>query len=164
MKAFVTRAPVGIALILIVSACGAPPLDVTSRPVDVSFSSKSATTGIEGYSAVGVRSYVKSDGKSVETSGVECSVKGSGFSTKVTTPGLVNLPDYGQKSRPVMFTCSYADSIKTVQSVPFNATSNANVQAGANGGILGALIMAGVNTARDKSDDDWAYPQVRVDF
>lgn len=139
-------------------------MEVKSRPVDVEFNSKSATTGIEGYTAVLVRSYGKSEGKSVETSGVECSVKGSGFGAMLTTPAIVNVPNYAQKSRAVMFTCSDGVSTKNVQSLPFNATSAANVQAGANGGLLGALIMAGVNTARDKSDDEWAYPPVRVDF
>jgi len=134
-------------------------------PVDVTWTSTQNQTALRGYDATFVRSYIEKENQSkTETTGVACDFQGSGFNGAVQTPGIVNLPAFGAGSRPVTFTCTNGDETVVKQAIPYNVTSEERISAGASGGLLGVIVMAGVDAARDKSADTWGYRDVAVSF
>lgn len=153
---------VGLCAVL-VAGCNST-TEITNKPVDVAFKSNAAAQGIVGYEPTPVRAYLKSDGKKAELTGVPCQIEGSGYSAKLLTPSLVNLPDYRDKSRPVSVSCTYDGKQATAQSLPYNATSENMMNNSSGGGLLGAIIVAGIDAARNKSNDDWSYHSASVEF
>lgn len=148
---------------LILGAACTPLIDVTSQPVDVNFTPAANQPALRGYDTTYVRSYIAGpDNSKTETAGVACTFSGSGFNGSVTTPGIVNLPAFGTGTRPVAFTCSDGNTTIVSQAVPYNVTSNERMAAGASGGLIGVLIMAGVDAARDSTADTWGYRDVVV--
>lgn len=158
------RQSVVLSALLLGAAC-TPAVEVTSRPVDVTWTSTQNQTALRGYDATFVRSYNEREGQSkTETTGVACDFQGSGFNGAVQTPGIVNLPSFGAGSRPVTFTCTNGEETVVKQALAYNVTSEERIAAGASGGLLGVIVMAGVDAARDKSADTWGYRDVAVSF
>lgn len=151
--------------LLVLGAACTPAIEVTTQPVDVTFTSNASQPALTGYDATFVRSYVAEGNQSkTETTGASCTFQGSGFNGLVQTPSIVNLPVFGAGSRPVTFSCTDGKATVVRQAIPYNVTSDEKIAAGANGGLLGVIVMAGVDAARDKSDDAWGYRDVEVTF
>lgn len=61
-----------------------------------------------------------------ELAGVTCDIAGVGYTAKVVTPGLVNLPDQAAQSQPVTATCRKDDAVRTVVVQAFSRTASQN--------------------------------------
>ncbi|RNF33147.1 hypothetical protein A7A09_018430 [Paracoccus methylarcula] len=116
--------------------------------------------GVIGFEPTPVRSY--KDRK--EIAGAACDVQGVGYTAELTTPGLVNLPDQRSNSQPVTVTCIADGVTRTEVASAYSKTSQKNSNNAAGSGLLGAAIVGVYNGVRDKSNDDWGYPEIRVRF
>lgn len=151
------------ASLALTAACASAPIE--TAPVDVSYTSSSATKGLAGYHPLTVRSYARQEGQQrVETSGASCKVAGSGFNATVVTPGIVNVPVYGPATRSISVTCNDGEQSKTVVAAPYNVTSAKRIESGAAGGLIGIMVMAGADAVSDKSNDAWGYREARIEF
>lgn len=150
--------------IFALSAC-ATPAPVSTEPVNVTVTDKSKNFSTEGIESVYVRTFIDSKGEpKKEVTNVTCVVKGDGYKASVVTPGLLNMPDRGRRSKPASITCTKGDEIRSAAIQPYNKTSRRMMNAGEAGGLLGVIIMAGYDTARNKTNDDWGYQSVDVIF
>lgn len=149
----------GLAL-LTLAACDGP-APISSAPVSVTPTGNPVLRGVIGFEPTPVRAY---QGRN-ELAGVTCDIAGVGYTAKVVTPGLVNLPDQAAQSQPVTATCRKDDAVRTVVVQAFSRTASQNrASAQANGGILGVVFSGVVEGVRDKTNDDWAYPTIRTEF
>lgn len=150
----------------LVSAC--TDTEITQAPVDVTFASKSASQGLAGYHSTKMRAFLKEDTakkrKKAELTGVPCIVKGSGYSAKFVTPAIVNLPTYGGSTRAVNIVCDYNGQKVSGNVIPKNLTSEQMMASSGQGGLLGVLLVASIDAARDKSADKWGYIDYSVGF
>ena len=153
-----------LGLFLFCAAC-ATNEPVTSVPVDVITVDKSAHSGLVGYEPIYVRTYLKPAGKSrTEIKNVTCEIKGPGYTAKVVTPGIVNLPDKRDRSSSVNIICKKDGEIRNAIVTPYNKTSANLVNSGGSGGLLGVLLVSGIDSIRNKTDDDWGYPNAEIIF
>lgn len=149
----------GVALLTLAACEGSAP--ITSAPVSVTPTGNPVLQGVIGFEPTPVRAY---QGRN-ELSGVTCDIVGVGYTARVVTPGLVNLPDQRAQSQPVTATCRKDEAIRSVVVHAYSRTaSNNRESAQANGGILGVVFSGVVEGVRDKSNDDWAYPTIRTEF
>lgn len=143
------------------SACGSS-APIASAPVSVTPTGNPPLKGVIGFEPTEVRAFNK-DKK--EISGVTCDIQGVGYTAKVVTPGLVNLPDQRANSQPVTTVCRLDDEIRSVVVKAYSKTSESNQNsASVNGGLIGAAVSGIVEGVRDKSRDDWGYPKIIARF
>ncbi|MGJ4889880.1 hypothetical protein ACQR1Y_16900 [Bradyrhizobium sp. HKCCYLRH3099] len=99
----------------------------------------------------------------VEMAGASCSLEASGFTATMTSPAKVRVPLYRGQSSTLAVTCQKPGYQKRMITVaPYDATRQARLASGANGGILGAVIVAGIDAAADNTKNDWRYPVAKV--
>ena len=102
-------------------------------------------------------------GGEVEMAGAACSLEASGFTATMTSPAKVRVPLYRGQSSTLAVTCQKPGYQKRMITVaPFDATRQARLASGVNGGILGAVIVAGIDAAADNTKNDWRYPVAKV--
>ncbi|WP_246739025.1 hypothetical protein [Bradyrhizobium aeschynomenes] len=102
-------------------------------------------------------------GGEVEMAGASCSLEASGFTATMTSPAKVRVPLYRGQSSTLAVTCQKPGYQKRMITVaPIDATRQARLASGMNGGILGAVIVAGIDAAADNSKNDWRYPVAKV--
>ncbi|UWQ48409.1 hypothetical protein K3722_10875 [Leisingera caerulea] len=150
-----------IAFALTVSGCMtyAP---IETPPQKVAFSSQTARTNVDSFSTSAVRTIREEGKKKVEVKGAACKIRGTGYSARVVTPALVELPTYRGKTNPVNISCAAGGMSATETVEPYNATL-ARIQSTqtSGGGLVGALAVAvakGIaKSTRDPSKDEFAY-------
>lgn len=150
-----------IAFALTVSGCMsyAP---IETPPQKVAFSSQTAQTNVDSFSTSAIRTIREEGKKKVEVKGAACKIRGTGYSARVITPALVELPTYRGKTDPVQISCNAAGMSVAETVEPRNETL-ARLQAtqSSGGGLVGALAVAiakGVaKSTRDPSKDEFAY-------
>lgn len=159
---FARKMIVGLIILAGVSGCSLP-LDITSNPVDVTFASPAYTRGIVAYDPVEIRAHGTINGERAELSNVVCHLHGSGFSAEIFTPALVNMPDYGARSRPVAVRCRHNGVQKTVHAMPYNVTTeretgNELIWSNKDG------LSAAIHIDLSNKPDDWSYRSIYVWF
>jgi hypothetical protein len=149
---------------LVLSAC-ATPAPVTTEPVNVTVTDNSKNYGTQGIEPIYVRTFIDLEGEpKKEVTNVACVVTGDGFKASVVTPGLLNMPDRGNGSKAANITCTKGDETRSAAIQPYNKTSKRMMNAGEQGGLIGVIVMAGYDAARNKTNDDWGYQSVDVIF
>ncbi|WP_458876620.1 hypothetical protein [Arenibacterium sp. CAU 1754] len=135
---------------------------IETPPQRVAFSSKTAQSNVDKFSTSAFRVTRKEGSKDVEIKGVACSIRGTGYSARVITPALVELPTYRGKTDPIQVSCS-ASGISVAETVqPYNETlARIRSSQSTSGGLIGVLAVAAVQgvmqAARDPSKDQFAY-------
>lgn len=153
-----------IAIALTLTACETAE-QITTPPVNVTFTGNPRITQIAGYSTVTVRSQeTNADGRMVEFRGAECEMQGSGFRASFTTPAVVNMPDAQSQTRPVTVTCRSGNRSVSTVAHPYNFDSERNLAAGEGAGLLGILVISVVDGMRDQTHDSFAYEDIIVGF
>lgn len=101
--------------------------------------------------------------KKVEFAGANCALESDGFTSTVTTPGQVRIPDYGYASRLVSMRCD-ADGYKTGFNnvAAYDATKSARTSSGAGGGLIGVVAMGLINVADNEKNNKFEYPVASV--
>ncbi len=136
----------------------------TAKPVDVTFSYKQQS-GLKGYHPMPVRAFKARMSQKTEITGVPCDVIGSGFKARIRTPAAVNVPVYGLRSKAIYVKCSYDGEELDKSYAAKNITENKAMANGANGGILGAIIVSAVVAARkNKEADEYGYSNIDMIF
>lgn len=116
-----------------------------------------------GDQLVEVRTFQNPGQGEVEMAGASCSLEASGFTATMTSPAKVRVPLYRGQSSTLAVTCQKPGYQKRMITVaPIDATRQARLASGANGGILGAVIVAGIDAASDNTKNDWRYPVAKV--
>lgn len=118
-----------------------------------------------GDQIVDVRTYrANSNGsKGKEFAGASCSLEARDFTAKAVSPAKIRVPVYRGQSSPLAVSCTHADfKPKLVQQAVYNHTKAQRLEAGANGGLAGVLIMAVVNEASDDRNDNYYYRNIDV--
>lgn len=116
---------------------------------------------MKGFAVTEVRTYVAKDGSRDEIAGVPCTLSGSGFSGAFQSPAAVNVPVYGPRSRAIQTSCTHKGDTKTQTLAPLNMTEQRAIASGANGGLIGALVVAAAVSGReDRESDEYGYPAV----
>lgn len=155
------RKTLPIAFALTVSGCMsyAP---IETPPQKVAFSSQTARTNVDSFSTSAIRTIREEGKKKVEVKGAACKIRGTGYSARVITPALVELPTYRGKTDPVHISCD-AGGMSVAETVEPRNETLARLQAtqSSGGGLVGALAVAiakGVaKSTRDPSKDEFAY-------
>lgn len=150
---------------LLLSACGTEQVPITQAPKDVIRTSGFVTKGLAGPQDIAIRAYQKTGEKNkiAEVKGAKCKIKGRGYYATVTTPSVVRIPLYGKASPSFSVYCQTTTSGGVASGSVFNVTL-ANRQhsvsnAGANGGLIGALLLGAIASGmKEKEGDVWAYP------
>jgi len=116
-----------------------------------------------GDQLVEVRTFHNPGQGEVEMAGAACSLEATGFSATMTSPAKVRVPLYRGQSSTLAVTCQKPGYQKRMITVaPIDATRQARLASGVNGGILGAVIVAGIDAAADNTKNDWRYPVAKV--
>lgn len=116
-----------------------------------------------GDQLVEVRTYGNAGQGEVEMTGAACSLEATGFTASMTSPAQVRVPLYRGQSSTLAVTCQKPGYQKRMITVaPFDATRRARLASGVNGGLIGAVIVAGIDAAADNSKNDWRYPVAKV--
>lgn len=137
-----------------------------SRGIDVYEPKRRADATVPEFAGdqlVEVRTYQNSGQGEVEMAGAACSLAATGFSATMTSPAKVRVPLYRGQSSTLAVTCQKSGFQKGMVTVaPFDATRSSRLASGAGGGLLGAVIVAGIDAAADNSKNDWRYPVAKV--
>ncbi|MFW8592696.1 hypothetical protein [Cribrihabitans neustonicus] len=148
-------------LVLSVSGCMSyAPID--TPPQRVAFASETARDNVHDFSSVAIRTIKGEGSKKAEVKGAACTLRGTGYSARVITPAMVELPTYLGKTDPVQVTCT-AGAMSAAETVkPYNLTlANIKSAQASGGGLVGVLAVAvtkGImKSARDPSKDIYAY-------
>ena len=180
------KALLAIACILLLSACGTPPMPLAD--VAVIKAADGATDGMDIYAMrraagervpalrgdqiVEVRTYlpkINDFGQEVpgqEIAGALCDVVLDNHRAQVRTPGGVHVPLYGYQTAAFSVECQLDGFRKAiVVAQPFNQTiAQRRAAAGAaagSAGLLGALVavvvVEGINAASDETNDEFRY-------
>jgi hypothetical protein len=137
-----------------------------SRGIDVYEPKRRADASVPEFAGdqlVEVRTYQNSGQGEQEMAGAACSLEAAGFSATMTSPAKVRVPLYRGQSSTLAVTCQKRGFQKRMVTVaPYDATRSTRLASGANGGLIGAVIVAAVDAAADNSKNDWRYPVARV--
>src|SRR5689334_5482874 len=137
-----------------------------SRGIDVYETKRRADASVPEFAGdqlVEVRTYQNSGQGEVEMAGAACSLAATGFSANMTSPAKVRVPLYRGQSSTLAVTCQMPGFQKRMVTVaPFDATRASRLASGAGGGLLGAVIVAGIDAAADNTKNDWRYPVAKV--
>ncbi len=116
-----------------------------------------------GDQLVEVRTFQNSDHGEVEMAGASCSLAATDFSATMTSPAKVRVPLYRGQSSTLAVTCQKPGFQKRMVTVaPYDATRQSRLASGANGGLIGAVVVAAVDAAADNTKNDWRYPVAKV--
>lgn len=97
--------------------------------------------------------------KGDEVAGVDCEVTSQHFTARVKTAASLTVPLYGQATPTIAITCSKAEMGRGTTVVrAFNKTQSDMLNAGANAGIAGVLIMGVAVAASDAKNHQFTYP------
>lgn len=93
----------------------------------------------------------------------DCTLKSAAFTGTVKAPAKLNLPSFGRATPPMTITCTDGNDTVTKTVEVANLTQlKAQEQAAGQmiwgGGLLGAAVLAGMSSERDKSKDFYGYP------
>ena len=153
--------------VFFVAACSTG-VEITNPPVDVAFSSPSASRATIGIAQTPLRTFSKDR---QEVTGVRCVFQGQGYRGEAISPALINLPHRADESAPVIVTCVSNGESASARTEAFNATRQAqatNATTVLGGGVLGYLvgeaIADGRANRRDPKDDEWGYRPINVRF
>ncbi len=160
------------------SACTG--MEITQPPVDVVARNPGSAAGLDVYAKaraqgqqvpryrgenfVPVRSYTKagSNGRT-EVAGANCAISNALYTAKVTTPVMIQVPNYGPQSPAINAQCSLGGASGTSSAAVYNESSVRRQNAGAANGILGAVIAIGVDAALTNPEKDtFLYRQLDV--
>jgi len=153
--------------VLLLTACSAAKMNITSKPVGVQQTAGYVSTGITETQPLEVRTYQKVEDSLKEVQKVNCELKGRGFTAKVITPGIVNIPVYGKGSPAVTTYCTSNDLAGTksalIANLDLQTRKASTANAGATGGLLGALIATAVSANMgERKGDRFAYNPIAV--
>jgi hypothetical protein len=96
--------------------------------------------------------------KNVEFSDAQCVVVSDGAQVSVRSPGAVHAPLYGFQTPDMTVKCEKEGFDNGTAIIPtFNVTQQENLQIGSSAGLIGLLIMSGVNAASDETNDEYMY-------
>ena len=164
-----TKILFSLGALFLLNACSAPAMNITSKPVGIQKSTEYISEGVTEIQPVEVRTYSRPEGTSQdqEIADITCEVKGRGYSAEVITPGIVNIPVYGQKSSSVSAHCNSATLAGTGvgQIVNFDLEQRqaATQNAGIYGGFVGSIIASGIASGmKAREGDRFAYKTVAV--
>jgi hypothetical protein len=93
----------------------------------------------------------------------DCTLTSSAFSGALRVPGKVNLPSFGRATPPMTIACTdgkktVTQTVEVTNLTKLKAQENAAAQVLWGGGLLGAAVLAGMSSERDKSLDLYGYP------
>jgi hypothetical protein len=116
---------------------------IETPPQKVAFSSQPARTNVDSFSTSAIRTIREEGKKSAEVKGAACKIRGTGYSARVITPALVELPTYLGKTDPVHISCN-AGAMSVAETVEPNNETLARIQSAqsSGGGLAGALAVA----------------------
>jgi hypothetical protein len=111
-----------------------------------------------------VRSYsdVQGEGQK-EFPGATCTVTAADFAATATTPAKVRIPLYRGQSSQLAVACDmpgYKKRMVTVEAI--DVTRNQRLASGANGGLIGLVAVAAIDSMSDNTKNEWKYPEARV--
>lgn len=163
MKSNMRGTVCGLSLVFLLTGC-VQHLPVTSPAVNVKFVRGVPGAGMLGFEPTHVRVFQKADKGSVEIAGAECRIQGSGFSARLLSPAIVNLPDYGLKSLPVTATCTYGEQTATIIAKPYSATAESyRDYATSSAGLVGLLVAeTAMSFDKEKKNHDFKYRPIHV--
>jgi hypothetical protein len=154
MNSRMTGIAVGVACLLSGCTTKAP----STPPVEPQFGTTEAQSAVQKYVVLDSHTYVYAGSKRVETQGVPCKVSGSGFAMAYASPANLRLPVFGVKTSDLSMTCTHDGNEKYKTIKVRNLTSEGIANAGANGGLIGAVIGMGIAGARgDRANDEYTY-------
>lgn len=148
-----------MAALALVGACSQYP-EITTPVQTVTFTSAQAKASAISFTESQVRTLKKTEGRkdpAPEITGASCSLVGTGFQAKVTTPAKLSLPRYVGAADPLDVRCQAQSATAALKVQPINETLTA-MRASTGGGLIGAA-MKGISIAvRDPSKDKFVYP------
>ena len=155
------RSALAATLIFSVSGCMSYK-PIGTPPQKVAFSSETARVNVHKYSSTAIRTVREEGSKEIEVKGASCMITGTGYSARITTPALVELPTYHGKTDPVSVACwtPQRSAYKSVD--PYNETlqriRSTQSSTGGWAGVIGTAIGKGLATSlRNPAKDEFAY-------
>jgi hypothetical protein len=93
----------------------------------------------------------------------DCRLKSVAFTGSIKAPAKLNLPSFGRATPPLTITCTDGDdtvtkTVEVANLTQIKAQQDAAGQMLWGGGLLGAAVLAGMSSERDKSQDNYGYP------
>ncbi len=160
MKSQFLRSAVLLTLMLGISGCSTPALEITTPLVKPTYNAKSKGMKANAMLTHHVRAYSKTDKAKTEIRGAACTIRTPYYAAKLSTPGHVELPSYADKTPPATLSCTHGGKTQTKTVNPFNLTVQQRT-ANSGGGILPYLIVV---AATKKSNSVYSYPRFSTVF
>ena len=144
------------------SGCAVPNVTpITSAPVEPQYTAAGQRLNADTSTQSEVRTFRETGGDKAEITGVPCVLQTPYYVTRVTTPAMVNLPSYAEKTTALDFSCTHEG--KTVRKTLERINHTAEVRSGKwyVPGLLGAAVVTAATRAENSV---FRYPPTWMTF